>query len=38
MGRGVDHPNAFSAEVKEIIELYFYYSCVHSWRVIEWNS
>jgi hypothetical protein len=27
MGRGVDHPLPSRAEIKEIVELYFYYLC-----------
>jgi hypothetical protein len=33
-GRGVDHPPQTSAEVKEIIELYFYFPSVPSGQVI----
>jgi hypothetical protein len=34
LGCGVDHPNSYSAEVKEIVELYFYYTSRPSWPVI----
>jgi len=33
LGRDVDHYPAYSAEVKERVELYLYYSFGHSWSV-----
>jgi hypothetical protein len=33
-GRGVDHPPASSAEVKETVELYFYSRSGPSWLVL----
>ena len=36
-GRGVDHPSTSRAEVKERVELYFYYSFGPSWPVLGWN-
>jgi hypothetical protein len=34
MGRGVDHPPPSRAEVRERVELYFYYSFGPSWPVL----
>jgi hypothetical protein len=31
---GINHPPPSSAEVKEIVELYFYFSCEPSWTVV----
>ena len=36
LGRGVDHPNPSSAEVKETVELYLYSTSGHSWPVVGW--
>ena len=36
-GRGVDHPPASSAEVKERVDLYFYSPSGPSWPVIGWT-
>ena len=36
-GRGVNHPPPSGAEVKEIIELYFYSPYRHSWQIIAGN-
>jgi hypothetical protein len=36
LGRGVDHPPPYSAEVKERVELYLYSSSGPSWPVIGW--
>jgi len=33
-GRGVDHPSPSSAEVKERVQLYLYYTSGPSWPVI----
>jgi len=33
-GRGVDHPPQSSAQVKEKVELNFYFPCVPSWPVL----
>jgi hypothetical protein len=35
-GRGVDHPPAYSAEVKERVELYLYSPSESSWLVLGW--
>jgi hypothetical protein len=35
-GRGVDHPPQYSAEVKERVERYLYFTSVPPWPVIEW--
>jgi hypothetical protein len=34
-GRGVDHPPAYSGEVKETVELYLYFTSGPSWPVIR---
>jgi hypothetical protein len=36
-GRGVHHPPAFSAEVKEGVDLYLYSPYGHSWPVLGCN-
>jgi hypothetical protein len=36
-GRGVDHPPASSAEVKERLELYLYSTSGPSWSVLGWT-
>ena len=36
-GRGVDHPPAISAEVKERVELYLYSRSGPSWSILGWN-
>jgi hypothetical protein len=36
-GRGADHPNPSSAEVKGRVELYFYSTSGSSWPVIGWT-
>jgi hypothetical protein len=33
-GRGVDYPPPYSAEVKERVELYFYFPSGPSWSVL----
>ena len=33
--RGVDHPPTSNAEVKERVELYFYFPCGPSWPVLR---
>jgi hypothetical protein len=33
-GRGLDHPSPYSAEVKERVEVYFYFPSGPSWPVI----
>jgi len=33
-GFGVDRPHSLSAEIKERVELYFYYSSGPSWSVV----
>jgi len=33
-GRGIDHPPPSTAEVKESVELYLYFTSGHSWPVI----
>ena len=35
--RGVDHPHPSSSEVKERVELYFYFPCGFSWPVLGWT-
>ena len=35
-GRGVDHPPAYSADVKERVELYLYSTSESSWPVLGW--
>ena len=35
MGRGVDHPPSYSAEVKEKVELYLYSNSGSSWPATE---
>jgi len=34
LGRRVDHPPPSTAEVKEIVEIYFHSPCRYSWLVI----
>jgi hypothetical protein len=36
-GRGVDHPPAYSAEIKERVELYLYFPSGPSWPVLGWS-
>jgi hypothetical protein len=36
-GCGVDHPTPSNAEVKERVEVYFYFSSGPSWPVLGWN-
>ena len=36
LGRGADHPPPYSAEVKERVELYFYFPSGPSWPVLGW--
>jgi hypothetical protein len=37
LGRGVDHPSPFNAEVKERVELYLYSPSGPSWPVLGWT-